>query len=278
MIISIASGKGGTGKTTVAVNLALSLNNVQLLDCDVEEPNVGLFLKPKILTTEDANVSMPVFDKGKCTFCGECSKACAYNAIAVFPTNLAFFEHMCHGCGACIFVCKHGAIIEKPHKIGEMITGISGNIEFYEGRINSGEILSPVLIKQLKTKIDKTKMVIIDSPPGTSCQFVSAVTGSDYCILVAEPTPFGINDLLLAIDSLGILGIPYGLVINRSDIGSNDLKELCDQRGINVLMEIPYDQKIAKLYSDGEMFLDKMPEYKEKFMAMIEKLLKAVKK
>ncbi len=278
MIVSIASGKGGTGKTTVAVNLAALLGDVQFLDCDVEEPNAHIFLKPSIGKTDLATVLFPYFDKTKCVFCGKCSGACQYNAIAVLPANIAFFEHMCHGCGVCTYVCPEGAVTEREKEIGRILSGSAGKINFIGGRMNSGEILSAMLIKTMKELIDPSRTVLIDAPPGTSCQFVSAVHGSDYCILVSEPTPFGVNDFLLAAEALEKLKIPYGLVLNRADIGNDEIRDICARKNIRILMEIPFDMEIARLYSVGEMFLEKMPQYKEKFKAMFEIISEITKK
>jgi len=281
MIISIASGKGGTGKTTVAVNLALSIENAQILDCDVEEPNVGLFLKPEIKNKQSAYTLIPEIDDNKCTYCGLCREVCEYNALVVIPPksegkkgNVLVFPHLCHGCGACALLCPQGAISEIKKEIGIIESGNSGKVDFVHGKLNIGEVMAPPLIRQVKELADKEladnkKTVIIDAPPGTSCPVIAAVKGSDYCVLVTEPTPFGLNDLILAVEVLRKLKIPFGIVINRSDIGDNKTEEYCMENDISILMRIPFDRDIAVSYSKGIPFVMVKPQYKELFYNML---------
>ncbi|MFH1678078.1 MAG: ATP-binding protein [Candidatus Omnitrophota bacterium] len=249
MIISVASGKGGTGKTTVAVNLALSLKNVQFLDCDVEEPNAHIFLKPLIEEKIKANIPVPEVDESRCTYCGRCREVCAYNAIAVIPANkekkgsVLIFPHLCHGCGACSLLCPQKAIKEINKEIGAIEIGHRENVQFAQGRLNIGEIMSPPLIRQVKNYINPARNVIIDAPPGTSCPVITAVRESDFCILVTEPTPFGLNDLILAVEVIRKLRISFGVVINRSDIGDDEVKRYCIEENIPILMEIPSVKK-----------------------------------
>lgn len=281
MIISIASGKGGTGKTTVAVNLALSIENVQLLDCDVEEPNAHLFLNPVIQEDRPANILIPKVDETKCTYCGHCAKICAYHALAVISSSenvkgsVMFFPHLCHGCGACAVLCPEKAINEVPMEIGRIKVGETRDIQFVNGTLNIGEILSPPLIRQVKKHINPTRTVIIDAPPGTSCPVIAAVLGSDFCVLVTEPTPFGLNDLVLAVEVLKKLAIPFGVVINRADIGDHKTENYCESNKIPVLMRIPFDREIAVLYSKGMPLVQGKQEYTEKFQDLFRSIMTA---
>ena len=268
MIISVASGKGGTGKTTVATNLALSLSNVQLIDCDVEEPNVNIFLNAKIIDTENVCVSIPEIDKTKCTFCGKCSNFCQFNALAVIKSNILVFPELCHGCGGCRLVCPMDAIEWCDRVVGKIEHGWKDGIDFYHGLLNVGEIQAIPVLKVLKQKINTGKNVIIDAPPGTSCPVIASVGGSDYCILVTESTPFGFHDLKLAVDVIRYLSIPFGVIINRDGIGDNTVEQYCHNEGIPVLMKIPHSEKIAFLYSDGIPFVNEIPGWKERLVEL----------
>ncbi len=280
MIISIASGKGGTGKTTIAVNLALSVDNVQLLDCDVEEPNAHIFLKPQIKAQKKAYILVPEIDETKCTYCGKCAEVCVYNAIAVLPGqegkkgNTLVFANLCHGCGACSALCPEKAIKEVKREIGIVELGNAQEIEFVHGKLNIGEAMSPPLIRQVKEQINLKKTVIIDAPPGTSCPVVGAVKGSDFCVLVTEPTPFGLNDLILAVEVLKKLKIPYGVVINRADLGNTQTEKYCQQENIPILMRIPFKKEIAMAYSQGEPIVEAFPDYKQDFQKLYSTILK----
>lgn len=283
MIISVASGKGGTGKTTIAVSLALSIDNAQFLDCDVEEPNAHIFLKPQIKEQKKAYIPVPEIDKLKCSYCGRCAEVCAYNAIAVIKgegekKNVAMvFEHLCHGCGACVELCPEKAIKEVKKEIGIVELGKSGEVDFVHGKLNIGEAISPPLIRQVKKEIDANKTVIIDSPPGTSCPVVNSIKGSDFCILVTEPTPFGLNDLILAVEVLRKLKIPFGVVINRADLGNNKTEEYCLKENIPILMKIPFKKEIAMAYSKGEPLVEIFSEYKEKFIVLYNRIKERIK-
>ncbi|MDD4909662.1 MAG: ATP-binding protein [Candidatus Omnitrophica bacterium] len=274
MVISVASGKGGTGKTTVAVNLALSIDNVQFLDCDVEEPNAHIFLKPQIKEKEKAYIPVPEIDESKCNYCGKCAQVCVYNAIAILPSQngkkgaTLVFAQLCHGCGACSALCPQGAIKEVNREIGVVEMGNRGEIEFVHGKLNIGEAMSPPLIRQVKEHINPGKTVIIDVPPGTSCPVVASIKGSDFCVLVTEPTPFGLNDLILAVEVLRKLKTPFGVVINRADLGNTETEEYCRKENIPILMRIPFKKEIAVAYSTGEPMVKAFPEYKKDFYGL----------
>ncbi len=268
MILSIASGKGGTGKTTLAVNLALVLGDVQLLDCDVEEPNCHIFLKPEKTNSEDVKVKVPQINEELCDYCGECSKFCRYNALAITQDVIMFFPELCHSCGGCMIVCPKNAITEIERPIGVIKSSKVEDIDFSYGLLNIGEAQASPIIHELKNNTQKDRDVLIDSPPGTSCATISAVEGSDYCILVTEPTPFGLNDLKLAVEMLESMNIPHGVVVNRDGIGDNKVDEYCDEKNIPILLKIPHDQMIAKLYSNGILFVNEMHEYKKKLKDM----------
>lgn len=277
MIISVASGKGGTGKTTVAVNLALALGDCQLLDCDVEEPNAQVFLKADIRAREPATVRVPEIDYQKCDFCGKCRDVCAYHALAVLPGKVLFFPQMCHSCGACEMLCPRKAIRETDRTIGEIETGDREGIRFVQGKLNVGETMAPPLIRQVKSRIEPNSVAILDAPPGTSCPMVTAVRGSDFCILVTEPTPFGMNDLHLATETVKKLGIPYGVVVNRAEADDLKTRDYFKSNRIPLLLKIPLDRKIAELYSIGTPFIGPMPEYREKFRALFKTISETVK-
>jgi MinD superfamily P-loop ATPase len=255
MIIAVASGKGGTGKTTVAVNLALAISQkekLQLVDCDVEEPNGHIFLKPDFKPAETVSIAVPEVDEEKCLYCGRCAKNCAFNAIAVLKENILVFPELCHGCGGCAYFCPEGAIKEVPRAIGVMEQGSSNGIDFLHGRLNPGEAMSPPLINALKNKTGTQGITIIDAPPGTSCPVVTSVKNSDFCLLVTEPTPFGLNDLDLAVQMLRKLDIPVGVLVNRSDIGNDCVEDFCREEGVPILKHIPWDEELARLYARGE--------------------------
>ncbi len=275
MIISIASGKGGTGKTTVAINLALALSDSQslkFLDCDVEEPNAYFFLKPELSQKIPVSIPVPEINEKKCDFCGKCAEICEYNALAVLKDTVLVFAELCHGCGGCTLLCPKKAITEKDRQIGIMEIGSTGKITFIHGKLNIGEAMSPPLIRAVKKQINPSETVIIDAPPGTSCPVIESVKGSDFSLLVTEPTPFGLNDLKLAVETLKQMNIPHGVVLNRAGVGDNKVKNYCNRENIPILMEIPMDRKIAEAYSEGKSIIETMPEYKQKFLALYKKI------
>jgi MinD superfamily P-loop ATPase len=268
MIISVASGKGGTGKTTIAINLALALEQVQFLDCDVEEPNAHLFLKPKIEKNVAVTIPIPRIDETKCTHCGRCAEACEFNALVCFPQTVLTFDELCHGCGVCSYVCPEDAIREEMKEIGTVEIGTVDGIQFIQGWLNVGEPMATPIIRKEKSFINNERTVILDAPPGTSCPVIETVKGSNFCLLVTEPTPFGLNDLMLTVELLKQLAIPIGVVINRADVGNKDVHEYCRQEAIPILLEIPMDRTIAHLYSEGISMVEKLPEYREKFVGL----------
>ncbi len=280
MIVSVASGKGGTGKTTVAVNLALSLTDVQFLDCDVEEPNAHLFLKPRIIEQKKASVLIPQINLSKCHYCGVCQEVCAYHAIAVLaPKNdskgkVLTFPHLCHSCGACFLLCPQKAIEEIKKEIGVVEIGDACGIQFVQGCLNIGEAMSPPVIRQVKEYVDRAKTTIIDAPPGTSCPVITAVKGSDFCLLVTEPTPFGLHDLILAVEVLRKLQIPLGVVVNRADIGDHKVEAYCQKNNIPILMSIPFSREIAESYSQGIPIVTQDKSYRQKFIDLYNKIVR----
>ncbi|OQW99302.1 MAG: (4Fe-4S)-binding protein [Desulfobacteraceae bacterium A6] len=269
MIISIASGKGGTGKTTVATNMAVSLGgDVQLLDCDVEEPNAHLFIHPVINEVKTITTPVPEVDMAKCSLCGKCGEICQFKAIVVIGKTVLPFPEMCHSCGGCMVVCPEKAITETGRELGVIERGTRNGLEFVHGKLRVGEAMSPPLIRKVREYARPDVLTIIDAPPGTSCPVIASMKGADFVLLVTEPTPFGLNDLKLAVGAVNILGIPCGLVINRSDMGDDKVKIYAKKEKLPILMEIPFDRKIAEAYSRGEMIVDVMPEWKEKFLEL----------
>jgi MinD superfamily P-loop ATPase len=276
MIISIASGKGGTGKTTVATNLALSIGDCQFLDCDVEEPNAHIFLKPQIMESRPVGIPVPQVDLEKCTYCGKCAEVCQFSAIAVIKKNVLIFPELCHGCGACSLLCPENAITEVDRKIGVLEIGKSDGVRFIHGILEISEAMSPPLIKAVKEAAHNDSTIIIDVPPGTSCPVIEAVKGSDFCVLVTEPTPFGLNDLILAVEMLRVLKVPFGVVVNRSDVGDDRTDEYCDRENIPILLKIPMDRELAVSYSKGTPLVSVKPEWKAVFVELFEDIKRMV--
>jgi MinD superfamily P-loop ATPase len=277
MIISVASGKGGTGKTTVATNLALSLGfQVQFLDCDVEEPNAHLFIHPNFEKNQTITTPVPQVDETKCTLCGKCAEICQFKAIVVIGETVLPFHELCHSCGGCMEVCPEKAITETGRDLGVIEVGRRNGLEFVHGRLRVGEAMSPPLIRRVRSFARPDTLTIIDAPPGTSCPVIAAMTGADFILLVTEPTPFGLYDLKLAVGAAKILGIPRGLVINRSDIGDDRVKEYASRENLPILMEIPFDRHIAEVYSMGEVLIEVMPEWKERFSELYDRILEQV--
>jgi MinD superfamily P-loop ATPase len=274
MIISVASGKGGTGKTTVATNLARSIgSDVQLLDCDVEEPNAHLFINPSIEETQTIFAPVPEVNEEKCTYCGKCAEICQFKAIAVLNETVLVFEELCHSCGGCWEVCPEGAIAQSGRELGVIQKGHSNGIEFVHGKLRVGEAMSPPLIKKVRAQQDPEKLTIIDAPPGTSCPVIASMKDTDFVLLVTEPTPFGLHDLKLAVGAVQILNIPCGLVVNRSDLGDDKVIDYAHQKGLPILMQMPFDRRIAEAYSRGQLLVDVMPEWKDRFLELYHEII-----
>jgi MinD superfamily P-loop ATPase len=273
VIISFASGKGGTGKTSVAVALALSLTEpVQLLDCDVEAPNAHIFLKPEWEKQETVYGEIPRVEESRCTYCRDCSNLCQFKAILVLGKTILTFPEMCHSCGGCFLVCKPNALVTDKKELGVIEEGRSGSIHFIHGRLKVGEPLSPPLIREVKKRMNKERWVILDAPPGTSCPVIQTVKGSDYTILVTEPTPFGLFDLKLAVSALEELRIPHGVILNRADVGTRETRDYLTSKGIPLLMEIPFDRRIAEGYARGQSLIAVLPEWKAAFQRLADTL------
>ncbi len=276
MILAIASGKGGTGKTTVAVNLARSFEGpLQLLDCDVEEPNGHLFLTGDALGEEIVTIPVPEVDESLCDGCGECGRFCAYHAIISYGAKPLVFTGMCHGCGGCMLVCPKKAIREIPRRIGIIEKRRSADITLITGRLDVGQAMAPPLIRAVKKCLKQNIPAILDAPPGTSCPVIVTLRGADFILLVTEPTPFGLNDLKLAVDMVRELGIPFAVLVNRTGSGDDRVHVFCREARLPILAEIPDDRRIAEAYSRGELIVKALPEYRDLFADLAKKLLKA---
>ncbi len=275
-IISVASGKGGTGKTTVAVNMALSLEDVQLVDCDVEEPNAHILLHPNLQATQPVHARIPAIAEEECDYCGQCSTFCVYHALFVVPGTIMVFPELCHSCGGCALVCPTHAIAEEARPIGCIHRGVAKGVDLVYGELNVGEPMPVPVIRAVKTQIQPKKTVLIDAPPGTACPVVASVYGSDYCLLVTEPTPFGLHDLQIVVNVVRALRIPFGVVINCAGIGDNAVYTYCREERIPVLLEIPFMRRIAELYSRGVPFVEAMPDWKQRFRNLYQDVVERV--
>ncbi len=277
--IAIASGKGGTGKTTFAVNLACVSNKpVVLLDCDVEAPNTHLFFSKQWDTEDEVYVNSPVIDEKLCVGCGECQKHCRFNALILLRDKPLVTYELCHSCGACVLACPSNIISEKPRAIGVKRTLQSGKLKLIQGELNIGEARSSALIDHLKRVTVEREIVFIDAPPGTSCATIAAISDVDYLVLVTEPTPLGFNDLKLAVEMAARLNLKVGVIINKSDIGKEPIKKYCRDKEISIIAEMGYDQSLAKAYSEGKLVLQALPEYQEKFNSILSCIYKEMSK
>jgi MinD superfamily P-loop ATPase len=269
MTVAVASGKGGTGKTTIATNLAMvaaeKFGYVILLDCDVEEPNSHIFIKGQKTKEEVVNIKIPEVDESICTECGACSNFCQYNAIVSLKGRPVVFKEMCHSCGGCSLVCQPKAIHEVDHRIGLINFYSAGKISLIYGLLDVGSPLSPPLIGAVKRHENKNALNIIDAPPGTSCPVIEAIKDADFIILVTEPTPFGLNDLVLAVEVSRKLNKKFAVAINRVGSGDDRVHKYCKDENIPIILEIPDDRRIAELYSNGDTIFENLPEYRKSF-------------
>jgi MinD superfamily P-loop ATPase len=274
--IAIASGKGGTGKTTIATNLAVALADtgarVAYVDCDVEEPNGHLFLKPVIRESRQVSIRVPEVDRSRCTLCGACGRACRYSAILALPHAVLTFPRLCHGCGGCALACPEGAIREVPRGIGLVQRGLSGDVSFLHGKLEIGEAMAPPVIRAVLEAAPADRTLVLDAPPGTSCPVVASVKAADVVLLVTEPTPFGLNDLALAVEMVRELGLPFGVAVNRAGIGDKGVYDYCAIERIPVLLELPNDREIARAYSRGELAVAARPRLKALFVGLADRL------
>jgi len=287
MKLAIASGKGGTGKTTVSAALASVWPQKAIaMDLDVEAPNLHLFLKPEITGQRDALIEVPRIDLNKCTYCGECAKICQFKAISVMGEVILTFPEMCHGCGGCFDICPTGAVLADDRELGEIVWGTAGALGFIMGRLRIGDAMSPPLMRDVKAHCDdmialepamkpslKSSDIIIDCPPGVSCPAVNAVMDSDVIFLVTEPTPFGVYDLMLAHKAFSPLEKPMGVVVNRAGLGDDSLYDYCRENDLAILSEIPYSRRIAEAYSNGRLITDVADDYRELFINLARKAM-----
>lgn len=276
MIVAIASGKGGTGKTSISVNLAKVLASpVQLLDCDVEEPNAHLFLSGTLLDEEAVSISVPDINASTCDACDKCVDFCQFNALASVGKVPILFPELCHGCGGCTLVCPNGSIHEKDYRIGTITTSQSGPITLTTGCLDIGVSLASSLVHAVKERLKDGVTAILDAPPGTACQAVATLRGADFVLLVTEPTPFGLHDLKLAVDTVRELQLPFGVVVNRMGIGDERVHRYCTDEGIPILLDIPDDRRIAEAYSRGQLIVEALPEYRKHFEQLWQAILHA---
>lgn len=278
MIFAIASGKGGTGKTTVSASLASLWEDALAVDLDVEEPNLHLFLHPEISNTEIAYLEVPELVEERCSKCGACRDICQFKAITLMAGHVLVFSEMCHGCGGCLAVCPEKALFPSRRELGEILSGQAGDIRFLMGRSRIGEAMSPPLMRQVKDRLGMMGVggdVIIDAPPGVSCPAVSAVMDADVIVLVTEPTPFGLHDFRLAHEAFTPLGKPMGVVINRAGIGDKAVYAYCEEHGLPIWAEIPYDRAIAEAYSHGQIIVEAVPTLRETFVSLRRNMLEA---
>jgi MinD superfamily P-loop ATPase len=274
MRLAVLSGKGGTGKTTVAASLALVIPDSQYLDCDVEEPNGFLFLKPVIAITDEVTVLVPDVDPDLCTRCGACARICQFNAIAVTPKRVLVFPEVCHHCGACALACKPYAISEIERPIGSIESDAANR--FVQGRLNVGEPVGLPIITAMKQRICPDRTAILDCAPGASCAVVRSIDGCDYALLVTEPTPFGLHDLKIAVALVRQMGLRSGVVLNKSDANDPLIEDYCSREDVPVLIKIPYSREIAEHNARGILPVQINKAWQDVFVRLYQRLGKEV--
>lgn len=275
MKIAFLSGKGGTGKTTLSDNLAALIPNATLIDCDVEEPNSHIFMKPRIEKEEDLNIEYPVIDDEKCNYCGECGRFCKFNALLCGKDKVMSLREMCHSCGGCELVCPQGAISYQTRPIGKIYQGTSReNLSFVYGVLTVGELSGVKIINQVKKFVSEDPLVLIDSPPGTSCATVAAVEDSDYAIIVSEPTPFGVSDMKMVVEMLRKMKIPMGVIVNKAGLGNDEIYDYCKEEKLTLLGKIPFHRSMAESYSEGILAIDSDESFKDLYQDLADNILK----
>lgn len=276
MQIAVLSGKGGTGKTFISVNIACVTENAVYVDCDVEEPNGHLFFKPEIMEKQSVSVNIPEWDKTKCTFCRKCVDFCRYNALAMIKEKLYVFNEVCHSCGGCMLLCPEKAIIEKQREIGIVETGKSKDVTVLTGCLNTGEVSGVSVIKALLEKLDENSDTIIDCPPGSACLVMECIKQADYCLLVVEPTLFGVHNFQMVYELVKQFNKPFGAVLNKSIENDNPARKFCEDNNIPVLSEFKYDENLAKLNSEGLIAARECEEYENKFKQLLSSVKEVV--
>lgn len=277
MKIAILSGKGGTGKTFASVNLACVAQKAVYLDCDVEEPNGHLFFNPQNITKQKTTVLLPEINNDKCDGCRKCVDFCKFNALAFVSGKVKVFDEICHSCSGCFLICPQKAIEEKPKQIGMVQTGYFNNVKVVTGIMNAGEASGVSIIKDVLKMSDDDALTVIDCPPGSACTVMESIESADFCVIVAEPTVFGVHNFLMVYELVTLLKKPFGVIVNKVESFENQMKELCDKNQINIIEQIPYSYELAKLTSMGKIAVEKSEEIKKKFVNILEKIKSEVR-